>query len=460
MATEAGPGESVPLVSVDQVEGARLATQHLLELGHRTVWHIPGPSDWLEAQDRVDGWRSTLEAAGAAPPPVLVGDWSARAGHELGRELAGNPRSPPSSSPTTRWRSASCARCTRRAAGVPADISVVGFDDIPEAEYFTPPLTTVRQNFNEMGRRSLHPAARADRERQPRAGPRDGAARADRPGEHDFGRRELRVTDSPPDPSPPPTDVSANALRHRRRLRHPVGPRRGRSRSRRRGARLGRARVRPRGDRLGAAGDAAPSCRRTGRCRTRTTTSTCCATPSRPRVAAAGVDPRDVVGIATDFTASTPLPALARRDAAVPSRLPGPPARLPEAVEAPRRPGAGGPRSTRVAEERGEPWLARYGGRISSEWEFAKALQVLEEDPEIYDRDGALDRGGRLDRLAAVRRARRATSCSAGYKAHLPGRRAIPSEDYLRALDERFAGLRRAKLDGPLVAARRARRRR
>src|ERR1700742_5170847 len=66
LATEAGPGESVPLVAVDQVEGARLATQHLLDLGHRRIWHISGPADWLEAQDRVHGWRSTLEAAGAA----------------------------------------------------------------------------------------------------------------------------------------------------------------------------------------------------------------------------------------------------------------------------------------------------------------------------------------------------------------------------------------------------------
>src|SRR3954471_14750991 len=64
VAAEAGPS-SVPLVAVDQVTGARLATEHLLDLGHRTVWHISGPTDWLEAQDRVDGWRATLDEAGA-----------------------------------------------------------------------------------------------------------------------------------------------------------------------------------------------------------------------------------------------------------------------------------------------------------------------------------------------------------------------------------------------------------
>ena len=153
VAAEAGPGESVPLVAVDQVEGARLATQHLLELGHRTVWHISGPSDWLEAQDRVDGWRSTLEAAGAAPPPVLVGDWSARAGHELGSKLGDDVTAVfVANDQMALGVLRSLHEAGRR---IPADISVVGFDDIPEAEYFTPPLTTVRQNFNEMGRRSL-----------------------------------------------------------------------------------------------------------------------------------------------------------------------------------------------------------------------------------------------------------------------------------------------------------------
>ncbi|HEX5780705.1 MAG TPA: LacI family DNA-binding transcriptional regulator [Solirubrobacteraceae bacterium] len=153
VAAEAGPDESVPLVAVDQVEGARLATRHLLELGHRTVWHISGPLDWLEAQDRVDGWRSTLEAAGASPPPVLIGDWSARSGHELGRELGDDVTAVfVANDQMALGVLRSLHEAGRR---IPADISVVGFDDIPEAEYFTPPLTTVRQNFNEMGRRSL-----------------------------------------------------------------------------------------------------------------------------------------------------------------------------------------------------------------------------------------------------------------------------------------------------------------
>src|SRR3954471_3820997 len=152
VATEAGPAGGVPLVAVDQVAGARLATEHLLALGHRTVWHVAGPPDWPEAQDRVRGWRAALEAAGAPVPPPLPGDWSARSGYALGQLLG----------PAT----AVFAGNDQMALGVlralhelgrriPEDISVVGFDDIPEAAYFTPPLTTVRQRFDEIGRRAL-----------------------------------------------------------------------------------------------------------------------------------------------------------------------------------------------------------------------------------------------------------------------------------------------------------------
>jgi L-ribulokinase len=101
---------------------------------------------------------------------------------------------------------------------------------------------------------------------------------------------------------------------------------------------------------------------------------------------AAGVAPAQVAGIGTDFTASSPMPVLA--DGTPLCQVPGFEDRPHAYVKLWKHHVAQrhADRINALAEERGEPWLARYGGRISSEWEFAKALQVLDEDPEIYER--------------------------------------------------------------------------
>jgi DNA-binding LacI/PurR family transcriptional regulator len=152
---EAGPDEAVPVVAVDQLAGAVSATRHLLELGHRTVWHIAGPGDWLEAQLRLEGWRTTLEEAGADVPPHLVGDWSARSGYELGQRLLTVGGITAVFVANDQMALGMLRALSEAGLRVPADISVVGFDDIPEAPYFTPPLTTVRQDFAAVGRLSL-----------------------------------------------------------------------------------------------------------------------------------------------------------------------------------------------------------------------------------------------------------------------------------------------------------------
>jgi DNA-binding LacI/PurR family transcriptional regulator len=155
VAVEAGPPGSVPVVAVDQFAGAVSATQLLLDLGHRTVWHLAGPRDFLEAQQRVDGWRATLEAAGVGAPPVLTGDWSPRSGYEVGRRLAEDPEVTAVFVANDQMALGVLRALHERGRSIPREISVVGFDDIPEAQYFTPPLTTVRQDFGEMGRSSL-----------------------------------------------------------------------------------------------------------------------------------------------------------------------------------------------------------------------------------------------------------------------------------------------------------------
>ena len=155
-----------------------------------------------------------------------------------------------------------------------------------------------------------------------------------------------------------------------------------------------------------------------------------------------------MVGIATDFTASTPMPVL--RDGTPLCRTEGFEDRPHAWPKLWRHHAAQGQadRINTLAAERGEPWLPRYGGRISSEWEFAKALQVLEEDPDAYE---AMDRWieGADWIVWQLCGEETRNACTAGYKAiYQDGR--FPSREYLAALDERFAGFVEEKVEHPL----------
>jgi DNA-binding LacI/PurR family transcriptional regulator len=152
-----GCGTSAQLTSlaVDNVEGGALATRYLLELGHETVHHIAGPASWLDAYERIAGWRMALQEAQAPEPALFSGDWSSASGYEIGNQIAAD-------------RSVTAVFCandpmalgmlralSEHGRRVPGDVSVVGYDDVPDSAYFLPPLTTVRQNFGELGRRAL-----------------------------------------------------------------------------------------------------------------------------------------------------------------------------------------------------------------------------------------------------------------------------------------------------------------
>jgi DNA-binding LacI/PurR family transcriptional regulator len=156
VAIEGDPDESeIAVVTVDQVAGARAATQHLLELGHETVFHISGPADWMQSHERIAGWRTALAAAGAEITAPLAGDWSARSGFEMGRLLARIPELTAVFAGNDQMALGVLRALSERGLRVPDDVSIVGFDDLPEAEYYTPPLTTVRQDFQEVGRQGL-----------------------------------------------------------------------------------------------------------------------------------------------------------------------------------------------------------------------------------------------------------------------------------------------------------------
>jgi DNA-binding LacI/PurR family transcriptional regulator len=152
-----GCGTSAPLasVAVDNIAGARSATEYLLSLGHRSVHFVSGPQTSLDGRERAIGWQQALAAAGLTSPPALTGDWSSRSGYELGRRLAAQPNVTAVFCANDQMALGVLRAMAEHGRPVPDDVSVVGFDDLPEAAYFCPPLTTVRQDFAELGRRAL-----------------------------------------------------------------------------------------------------------------------------------------------------------------------------------------------------------------------------------------------------------------------------------------------------------------
>ncbi|MEV8064833.1 LacI family DNA-binding transcriptional regulator [Streptomyces sp. NPDC085995] len=160
---EGGHTLELPGVSLDQHLGGRMITEHLLAAGHPTVWHVAGPADWLESEGRTAGWENALRDAGAEVPPLLRGDWSPLSGYEAGQQLAGRVVAPSGHGPrltavfVANDQMALGVLRAFREAGLctPEDVAVAGFDDIPEAAFFPPPLTTVRQDFASLGRGSI-----------------------------------------------------------------------------------------------------------------------------------------------------------------------------------------------------------------------------------------------------------------------------------------------------------------
>ena len=149
----------IPVASIDQRAGVRMVMQHLIGQGHTHIMHVAGPPAWNDAESRLRAYESELRSAGLPVLPPVYGDWTAESGYEAGCSLL-------RSASTELGFSAVFSSNDQMALGlihafreagldVPRDVSVAGFDDIPEAAHFWPPLTTVRQAFGELGRRCV-----------------------------------------------------------------------------------------------------------------------------------------------------------------------------------------------------------------------------------------------------------------------------------------------------------------
>lgn len=154
MTLQGGPGEREDF-GFDQRQGARAAVSHLLALGHRVVLHVPGPHGWAEAEERARGYELEMRAHGLEPLLARESDWTAASGHRSA--LAALPGSDATAVFAANDETAFGVLAAARELGlrVPADLSVVGVDDIPTARFVDPALTTVRQDFGVLGRRAI-----------------------------------------------------------------------------------------------------------------------------------------------------------------------------------------------------------------------------------------------------------------------------------------------------------------
>lgn len=144
--------DSYAAVTADQIQGSRLAVEHLIGLGHKTIHHVTGPPDSVSGLARTGAWRRTLMEHGIDAPEPITGDWSADSGYAAGLRLANQDGVTAVYCSNDEMSFGLIRALTEQGISVPEDVSVVGFDDIGVSKYFLPPLTTVRQDFRRIGR--------------------------------------------------------------------------------------------------------------------------------------------------------------------------------------------------------------------------------------------------------------------------------------------------------------------
>lgn len=159
-----GARPALSSVSIDNYKGGCLATEHLLEQGYQNIGHISGPLDWWEARQRMAAWQDTLRQAGqpVADHHWVSGNWSAASGEQaIGPLLEAYPEMDALFVANDQMALGVLQLACRRGLCIPEDLAVVGFDGIPEAGYYWPPLTTVYQDLRELGCTAVRELSRA-----------------------------------------------------------------------------------------------------------------------------------------------------------------------------------------------------------------------------------------------------------------------------------------------------------
>lgn len=142
----------VPSVVMDDTYGTQQMVEHLTQLGHTRFFEIGGPRGWFNAQIRHESCIQTLRSHGIEPPPYIEANWTVSGGYRAAQRIVEEGRSFTAIISANDNMAFGAIRALYEAGvQVPQDVSIVGFDDIPEAAYFFPPLTTVRRNSIQLG---------------------------------------------------------------------------------------------------------------------------------------------------------------------------------------------------------------------------------------------------------------------------------------------------------------------
>jgi len=151
-------GSTSPSVMIDQYSGSQLATQHLLELGHRQIAEITGPLNYHEALTRHTAFLDTLQACDLTPvDSIEATEWMPQEGYLAAKNLLDRGAHFTGLIVSNDYLALGAIRAfNERGLRTPEDISIVGFDDTPESAYYIPPLTTVRQDYEALGYQSIH----------------------------------------------------------------------------------------------------------------------------------------------------------------------------------------------------------------------------------------------------------------------------------------------------------------